>query len=94
MLYLTSSSGMICEVACSDERAARFIQQRLRLGTVKETSLGLTAALAELDMMWRDQYGHFMIEGLFEFGSNDMRTDLMDAIYKCDVVALCMHMNG
>jgi hypothetical protein len=85
---------MICEVACNDERAARFIQQRLQLGNVEETSLGLKAALADLDMMWRNQYGHFMIEGLFEFGSNDMRTDLIDAIYKCDVIAVCMHVNG
>jgi pumilio RNA-binding family len=89
-----SSSGLICEVACSDEHSARFIQQRLRSGTVKEKNLALTAALAELDMVWRDQYGHLMLEGLIEFGSNEIKTDLMDAIYKCDVVALCMHGNG
>jgi hypothetical protein len=88
------SPGLICEVACFDEGAARFIQKRLRLGTLEETHLAVTAALADLGMLWRDHYGNFMLQGLFEYGSTDMKTDLMDAIYKCDVVALCMHMHG
>jgi hypothetical protein len=87
-------SGVICEVACFDEGAARFIQKRLRLGTADETHLAMKAALADLDALCRDHYGIFMLQGLFEFGSNEMNTDLMDAIYKCDVVALCMHMHG
>jgi hypothetical protein len=88
------SSGLICKVACFDEGAARFTQKRLRLGTVEETHLAMTAALDDLDVLCRDHYGNFMLQGLFEFGSNEMKTDLMDAIYKYDVVALCMHMHG
>ena len=88
------SLGLISEVACVDERAAQFIQKRLREGTVEEANLGMTAALANLDVLWRDHYGSFMLQGLFEFGSNEMKTQLMDAIYKLDVVQLCMHRDG
>ena len=93
-LFIMFSSGLICKVACFDEGAARFTQKRLRLGTAEETHLAMTAALDDLGVLCRDHYGNFMLQGLFEFGSNEMKTDLMDAIYKYDVVALCMHMHG
>jgi hypothetical protein len=85
---------MICEVACVDDGAARFIQKRLRLGTIDEKNLGLSAIFAGLDILWRNQHGSFLLQGIFEFGSNQMRKDLIDAIYDLDVVELCMHVHG
>jgi hypothetical protein len=85
---------MICEVACVDDGAARFIQKRLRLGTIDEKNLGLSAIFAGLDILWRNQHGSFLLQGIFEFGSNQMRKDLIDAIYDLDVVEFCMHVHG
>ena len=87
-------SGMICEVACVDDGAARFIQKRLRLGTIDEKNLGLSAIFADLEVLWRNQHGSFLLQGIFEFGSNQMRKDLIDAIHDLDVVELCMHVHG
>lgn len=86
--------GMIGEVACVDEGAARFLQKRLRLGTVEEKNLCMTAVLADFDVLWQDHYGNFMLRGIFEFGSTEMKQELMVAIYDFDVVAFCMHIHG
>jgi len=86
--------GIIADVARADEGASRFIQKRLKLGNIEERRLGLTTALSAIDDLVCDQYGNFMLQGLFEFGSADMKRKLIDAVYAQDVVALCLHMHG
>eukprot|EP00581_Thalassiosira_minuscula_P017159 CAMPEP_0183722464 /NCGR_PEP_ID=MMETSP0737-20130205/14406_1 /TAXON_ID=385413 /ORGANISM="Thalassiosira miniscula, Strain CCMP1093" /LENGTH=529 /DNA_ID=CAMNT_0025952623 /DNA_START=116 /DNA_END=1705 /DNA_ORIENTATION=+ len=86
--------GIIPDIAKADEGASRFIQKRLKLGNNEERQLGLTTALASLDELVVDQYGNFMLQGLFEFGTAEMKKELMDAIYGQDVVSLCLHMHG
>lgn len=86
--------GCLADVACFDEASSRFIQKRLRLGTSEERSLALATALSSFDRLWRDQYGNFLIQGLFEFGSTSDKKELMEAIYGQDVVTLCLHMHG
>lgn len=81
-------------MACFDEGGARFIQKRLRLGTVEEKNLAMSAVRCNLDILWRDHFGNFMLQGILEFGSTEMKKELMDAIYDVDVVLLCMHMHG
>ena len=85
---------MIPDIARADEGSSRFIQKRLKLGTPEEQKLGMTAALSAIEELWGDHYGNFMLQGIFEYGSKEMKTELMDAIYGQDVVALCLHMNG
>ena len=85
---------MIPDIARADEGAARFIQRRLKLGSIEEKRLGLTTALASIDELVCNHYGNFMLQGLFEFGTAEMKEELMDAIYGQDVVALCLHMHG
>jgi hypothetical protein len=64
------------------------------LGTIDERRLGLKAALSSLDELWTDQYGNFLLQGIFEFGTHDMKRELMDALYQQDVEALCLHIYG
>lgn len=87
--------GIIPDIATADENASRFIQKRFKHGTLEEKRLGLDAALASLDDLWNDHYGNFMLQGIFEFGTVEMKKELMDAIYDSqDVVGLCLHMHG
>jgi len=86
--------GIITDLAKVDEGASRFIQKRLKLGTDEERRLGQTAALASMDDLLCNHYGNFMLQGLFEFGTAEMKKELMDAVYGQDVVALCLHMHG
>ena len=86
---------MICEVACvDDDGAAGFIQKRLRMGSVDEKNLGMSAVFAGLDVLWRNEHGSFLLQGIFEFGSKEMKEELIDAIYALDVVEFCMHVHG
>ena len=85
---------MIPDIACHDEGGSRFIHQRLRLGTIEEHELGMKAAIAAIEDLWPDNFGNFMLQGLFEFGTSEMKKELMEHIYAQDVVALCMHVNG
>ena len=92
-----SSTGFIPDVVKFDESASRFIQRRLRLGTVEEKTLGLKAALSDLDALCRDQFGNFLVQGLFDFGTPAIKSELMDAIYAKEegyAVELSMHMHG
>lgn len=107
LLTLISSSGhashtlsnshppdIIPDLARVDDGACRFIQKRFRFGNEEEIKLGLTAALSSLEDLLCDHFGNFMLQGLFEFGTAEMKKELMDAIYGQDVVAVCLHMHG
>ena len=85
---------MIPDVARADEGASRFIQKRLKVGNIEEKKLGMAAALSNIEDLWGDHFGNFMLQGLFEFGTKEMKQELMEAIYGQDVVALCLHMHG
>ena len=87
-------SAIIPDAARADEGASRFIQKRLKFGPPEEQQLGMKAALSSIEDLWRDHYGNFMLQGIFEFGTKEMKRELMDAIYGQDVVALCLHMHG
>lgn len=86
--------GIIPAIASANEDASNFIQKRLKLGSDKERHLGLISALASIDDLLHNQYGNIMLQGLFEFGSPELKKDLMDAIYAQDVAALCFHRYG
>lgn len=87
--------GIIPDIATADENASRFIQKRFKHGNLEEKRLGLKVALSSLDDLWNDHYGNFMLQAIFEFGTVDMKKELMNAIYDSqDVVGLCLHMHG
>lgn len=86
--------GMIPDIARADEGASRFIQKRLKFGTPEERQLGMAAALSNVEDLWGDHYGNFMLQGIFEFSTPEEKRELMDAVYDQDVLALCLHMHG
>lgn len=92
--FILYPTGIIPDVARAGEDASRFIQGRLKLGKDEERRLGLNAALSCIDDLVCDQYGNFMLQGIFEYGDAGMKKELMDAIYAQDVAALCLHMHG
>lgn len=86
--------GIIFDVVRASEASSHFIQKRLKLGSMEEKRLALTTALSAIDDLVYDQYGYFLLQGLFEFGSADMKKELIGAIYTQDIVALCLHVRG
>jgi hypothetical protein len=91
---LPQTTGLILEVATADEGTRRFVQKRIKLGTDEEKQLGLTAALSSLEELWSDPHGNFMLQAIFENGTETMKKELMAAIYEEDVINLSLHMHG
>jgi len=96
-IYYTSypSLDIIPDIACFDEGGSRFIHKRLKLGTIEEQELAMKVALSAIEELWSHHFGNFMLQGIFEFGTDEMKKELMEYIYNTqDVAALCVHMNG
>ena len=86
--------GFITEIAKADEGASRFVQRRLQSGTETERRRALQAALHNFSDLWQDPFGNFKLQGILEFGSADMREELMTAVYAADVVDMTLNMHG
>lgn len=84
----------IAGIACYDESGSRFIHKRLRLGSSEEQDLAMQVATSSFQRLWMDTFGNYMLQGLFEFGTDEMKKELLELIHEEDVVNLCMHMNG
>jgi len=91
---LCTLTGFIADIAKADEGASRFVQRRLQSGTETERRLALQAALHNFSDLWQDPFGNFMLQGILEFGSADMREELMTAVYAADVVDMTLNMHG
>jgi len=89
-----SLSAIIPDIACFDEDGSRFVNERLRSGTLDEQELAMKVALLGKEDLWVDNYGRFVIQGLFEFGTDKMKEELVSRMCGRDVVSLCMHKNG
>jgi len=89
-----SLSAIIPDIACFDEDGSRFVNERLRSGTLDEQELAMKVALLGKEDLWVDNYGRFVLQGLFEFGTDKMKEDLVARMCGRDVVSLCMHKNG
>lgn len=86
--------GFIAEIARADEGASRFVQGRLKSGTETEKRLALQAALRSFSDLWPDPFGNFMLQGLLDYGSTEMREELMTAVFAADVVDMTLNMHG
>lgn len=54
----------------------------------------MEVATSSFQRLWMDTFGNYMLQGLFEFGTDEMKKELLELIHEEDVVNLCMHMNG
>ncbi len=94
MIIIRTIIGFIAEIAKADEGASRFVQRRLQAGKEAEKRLALQAALRSFSDLWPDPFGNFMLQGLLEFGSAEMREGLMTAVFAADVVDMTLNMHG
>mmetsp|Transcript_27337 Transcript_27337/g.44412 ORF Transcript_27337/g.44412 Transcript_27337/m.44412 type:complete len:513 (-) Transcript_27337:312-1850(-) len=86
--------GFIAEIAKADEGGSRFVQRRLQNGKETEKRLALQAALRSFSDLWPDPFGNFMLQGLLEVGSAEMREELMTAVFAAGVVDMTLNMHG
>jgi hypothetical protein len=87
-------TGFIAEVAKADESGSRFVQRRIKSGNETEKRLALQAGLRSFSELWPDPFGNFMLQGIMEFGSAEMREELMTAVYAADVVDMTLNVHG
>ena len=92
--FFVITKGFISEMAKADEGASRFVQRRLQIGTDTERRLALQAALRSFSDLWPDPFGNFMLQGLLDYGSTEMREELMTAVFAADVVDMTLNMHG
>ena len=88
------NQGFIAEIAKADEGGSRFVQRRLQNGKETEKRLALKAALRSFSDLWPDPFGNFMLQGLIEVGSAEMREELMTAVFAAGVVDMTLNMHG
>ncbi|KAL7507535.1 hypothetical protein ACHAXN_004707 [Cyclotella atomus] len=86
--------GYIAQVAIADDATRRFIQERLKVGSENEQRLGLTAALASFQMLINDEKGSSMLQDFFIYGTQDMKDELMAALYEEGILELSINIHG
>jgi hypothetical protein len=87
-------AGYIAQVAIADDATRRFIQERLKVGSENEQRLGLTAALASFQMLINDEKGSSMLQDFFIYGTQDMKDELMAALYEEGILELSINIHG
>jgi hypothetical protein len=92
--YPLPFAGYIAQVAIADDATRRFIQERLKVGSENEQRLGLTAALASFQMLINDEKGSSMLQDFFIYGTQDMKDELMAALYEEGILELSINIHG
>lgn len=85
---------MIAEVATADHGTRRFIQERLKVGSQEEQRIILTEALASLQMLCADEKGSNMLQDMFQYGANDVKKELLAALYEEGILDLAFDVHG
>ena len=70
------------------------MQRRLQSSKENEKRLALQAALRSFSDLWPHPFGNFMLQGLLEYGSAEMREELMTAVFAADVIDMTLNMHG
>lgn len=94
MTIICTIKGFIAEIAKADEGASRFVQRRLQAGKEAEKRLALQAALRSFSDLWPDPFGNFLLQGLLDYGTAEMKEELMTAVFAADVVDMTLNMHG
>eukprot|EP00554_Chaetoceros_debilis_P004644 CAMPEP_0194088042 /NCGR_PEP_ID=MMETSP0149-20130528/27571_1 /TAXON_ID=122233 /ORGANISM="Chaetoceros debilis, Strain MM31A-1" /LENGTH=887 /DNA_ID=CAMNT_0038771603 /DNA_START=247 /DNA_END=2910 /DNA_ORIENTATION=+ len=61
---------------CQDQNGSRFIQQRLELAKDAEKNLIIAEVLPSVHLLRNDVFGNYVVQKLFDHGSNEMRSKL------------------
>lgn len=84
--------GRVVEMALEQE-ASRFIQQRLAIADISEIAAVFDEAMPSIDKLWNDVYGNFVLQGLLDYGSTEMKKAIAEEV-KNSVVSVSTRVYG
>ncbi|KAL7528134.1 hypothetical protein ACHAXR_003761 [Thalassiosira sp. AJA248-18] len=85
--------GRIIEIA-KDRDGSKFIQRRLQVADYSEVQIAFEEVMPDMEALWNDVYGNYILQGLLELGTDDMRSGIGQKIIDGDVVSLSMKVYG
>lgn len=85
--------GRIVEIA-KDRDGSKFIQRRLQVAVVSEMQIAFEEALNDIEELWNDVYGNYILQGLLELGTNGMRDTIGQKLVDSGVVSLSTKVYG
>ena len=86
-------TGRIAEIA-KDRDGSKFIQRRLQVADVHEMQIAFEEALAGIEDLWDDVYGNYILQGMLELGTAEMKDRLGKRLIDGDVILLCTKVYG
>lgn len=78
---------------CQDQNGSRFVQQRLELAKEAEKLLIISEVLPAVHRLRNDVFGNYVVQKLFEHGTDDMRSQLKKSL-EGEVLGLSTQMYG
>ena len=78
---------------CNDQNGSRFIQQRLEVADVDEKNAVMEEVIPAMKELQNDVFGNYVIQKLFEFGTDSMKKELKGALTG-NMVLLSLQMHG
>ena len=89
-----NDAGRIVEIA-KDRDGSKFIQRRLQIAEPPELVIVYDESMAAISELWNDVYGNYILQGLLELGTQEMRDGIGQKILgEGDVVFLSMKVYG
>lgn len=85
--------GHIVEIS-KDQDGSKFIQRRLHVADAYEMQIAFDEALGDVEELWNDVYGNYILQRMLELGTNDMRDRLGRKIVESGVFALSTKVYG
>mmetsp|Transcript_32043 Transcript_32043/g.61371 ORF Transcript_32043/g.61371 Transcript_32043/m.61371 type:complete len:623 (+) Transcript_32043:337-2205(+) len=85
--------GRIVEIA-KDRDGSKFIQRRLQVANFAEMEIAFDEALDDMEELWNDVYGNYILQGLLELGTDEMRDRIAEKIVDSGVVSLSTKVYG
>lgn len=85
--------GRIVEIS-KDRDGSKFIQRRLRAADVSEMQIAFDEAMPAIEELWDDVYGNYILQGMLEFGTEDMKDKIAKRMIDGDLVSLATKVYG
>lgn len=90
---LYQMKGRIVEIS-KDRDGSKFIQRRLRAADVSEMQIAFDEAMPAIEELWDDVYGNYILQGMLEFGTEDMKDKIAKRMIDGDLVSLATKVYG
>jgi pumilio RNA-binding family len=78
---------------CQDQNGSRFIQQRLEVSDPVEKQAVMDEVLPAINDLLNDVFGNYVVQKLFEFGTESLLKDLKGAL-EGNMLNLSLQMYG